>query len=179
MNNVVKWGMASMLAVALTGCSSGMYDKMTKRSHPHKASTEPTLAFSQGAGGPESFDGEELVGADTQALLERQVFYFDFDSSQLKDNYVRALKAHAQYLSQNPRAKIRLEGHTDERGSGEYNVALGERRAKTVERILEASGAQPNQVIVVSYGKEKPAVQGHEEGAWKYNRRAVIAYEES
>jgi peptidoglycan-associated lipoprotein len=72
---------------------------------------------------------------------------------------------------------MRVEGHTDERGSSEYNIALGERRAQTVARYMESQGAPSSQIVVVSYGREKPATQGHDESAWKFNRRAVLVYE--
>jgi len=120
-----------------------------------------------------SFAGSENDGNP----LEKRVFYFDLDSSEIKPAYLAVLRAHAQNISKNPSAHIRVEGHTDERGSREYNVALGERRAKSVARVLEMDGVGPRQLSVVSYGAEKPAVRGHDESAWQYNRRVEIVYE--
>ena len=85
--------------------------------------------------------------------------------------------AHAQYLASHPNQRVILAGHADERGSSEYNIALGEQRAKSVERMMRAQGVAANQLDVVSYGEEKPAVQGHDESAWQMNRRVEVGYQ--
>ncbi len=166
-----KWAVVLLSAVLLVACSN----KGTNRSGG-PAMDEDASAITTGAG-EGSYWGEDLAGMSEEQLLQRQVFYFDLDSSTVNSNYDGAIQAHANYLRSNPNAKVRLEGHTDERGSSEYNVALGERRAKSVEAMLVSNGASPSQIAVVSYGKEKPSVQGHDESAWRYNRRVVIAYE--
>lgn len=107
----------------------------------------------------------------------KDVFYFAFDRSDLDQEGKAALRTHARYLLKNKSAKIRVEGHTDERGSREYNVALGERRAKSVARELYNEGVGSDQVAIVSYGEEKPAVRGHNEKAWQWNRRGKLNYE--
>lgn len=112
-----------------------------------------------------------------QELLDMNVYYFEFDTSDVNSEYMPALQAHSEYLIANPSVNIRVEGHTDERGSREYNIALGERRAQAVAQVLFANGVAQDQVSVVSYGAERPAVSGHGESAWKFNRRAVIVYE--
>lgn len=123
-------------------------------------------------------DRSSFAGSDTDGNpLEKRVFYFDFDSSEVKPAYVAILRAHAQNVARNPSMHLRVEGHTDERGSREYNVALGERRAKSVARLLEADGVNGRQLSIVSYGAEKPATRGHDESAWQYNRRVEIVYE--
>ena len=104
------------------------------------------------------------------------MFYFDFDQSVVKQDGFADLEAHARYLSQNPGASVRLEGHADERGTREYNIALGERRANAVERLLIVNGASASQVETISYGEEKPAVMGQGEASWAQNRRVELKY---
>jgi peptidoglycan-associated lipoprotein len=122
------------------------------------------------------------TNADTEAagpqagLLAKRVVYFDFDSSEIKGEGTDIVAAHAKYLAANPTTRVRLEGHTDERGSREYNIGLGERRAQAVRRALLLQGAQDVQISTVSYGEERPAVPGHDEAAWAKNRRVEIVY---
>ena len=110
-------------------------------------------------------------------MLSIRTIYFDFDSSDISDVDVEVLKHHGKYLSLNPDARLRLEGHTDERGTREYNVALADRRAQAVMRLLLFQGAASDQITIISYGEEKPAALGHDEAAWKLNRRAELVYE--
>lgn len=109
-------------------------------------------------------------------LRENNTVYFKYDSDQIQDNYIAVMQAHAQYLRDNPDARIIIEGHTDERGTPEYNIALGERRARAVARYMQNLGVDVNQLSIVSYGEEKPVVPGHTESSWQQNRRAVINY---
>lgn len=111
-----------------------------------------------------------------EGLLANRVVYFDYDSSVVKDEAMPIIRAHAEYLSNNG-ASITLEGHADERGTREYNIALGERRADAVRRIMMANGVGSNQIKIVSYGEERPAALGHSEDAWALNRRSEIMYE--
>ncbi len=111
-----------------------------------------------------------------QSLRENNTVYFKYDSDQIQDEYVSIMQAHAQYLRDNPDARIIIEGHTDERGTPEYNIALGERRARAVARYMQNLGVDVNQLSIVSYGEEKPVDPGHTEASWKQNRRAVINY---
>lgn len=111
-----------------------------------------------------------------EGLLATRVVYFEFDSSAIADDYMPLLRAHAEYLSSNSGTTITIEGHADERGTREYNIALGERRADAVRRVLMANGASANQIKIVSYGEERPAVLGHDESAWSKNRRAELMY---
>lgn len=115
--------------------------------------------------------------AEQEALREVTTFYFDFDTSEIKAEARDVLVAHARYLADNPRQNVRLEGHGDERGSKEYNLALGERRAKAVERFLVVNGASRGQMETISYGEEKPAVMGSSESAWAQNRRVELVFE--
>ena len=111
-----------------------------------------------------------------QALRENNTIYFKYDSEQIQDAYVGVMQAHAQYLRDNPDSRIIIEGHTDERGTPEYNIALGERRARSVARYMQNLGVDVNQLSIVSYGEEKPVDPGHVESSWQKNRRAVINY---
>jgi peptidoglycan-associated lipoprotein len=106
----------------------------------------------------------------------RTVFYFDFDQSVVKQEGFSDLEGHAKYLANNPSATVRLEGHADERGTREYNIALGEARANAVARLLMVNGASSSQIETISYGEEKPAMLGHTESEWALNRRVELSY---
>lgn len=168
-NGLMKWVAILACTLMLASCASSKHSK--------KNNGMDGSSSSSGLGENETFWGDELATASESQLLDRKVYYFDYDSSAINDNYKRALKAHANYLQSHAGAKMRVEGHTDERGSAEYNIALGERRAQAVARYMESQGAPAGQIVVVSYGREKPATQGHDESAWKFNRRAVLVYE--
>jgi peptidoglycan-associated lipoprotein len=111
-------------------------------------------------------------------LLEQTVIYFDFDSTRIRPEFSEALAAHARYVSSLPDRVVRLEGHADERGSREYNIGLGERRAQAVRQVLMLQGVPAAQITTVSYGEERPAVSGSDEEAWSVNRRVVIVHGE-
>ena len=118
---------------------------------------------------------EEVKDPLEEGLLAIRVVYFDYDSSAIVDDSMPLIEAHAKYLSANGNS-ITLEGHADERGTREYNIALGERRADAVRRVLLANGVSANQIKVVSYGEERPAQLGHDESAWSKNRRTEFMY---
>ena len=105
-----------------------------------------------------------------------RVVYFEFDSIEVRSDSRAVVEANARYLLQNPNAGAVLEGHTDERGVPEYNIALGERRAKSVQRMMHAYGVPTRQIRVMSYGEARPAVEGHDEDSYSRNRRVEIAY---
>src|SRR5687768_3324631 len=116
-----------------------------------------------------------------QAALEQAkqagtIVYFDYDRAEIKPEYVPIVTAHAKYLNRADTLKVRLEGHSDERGSREYNIGLGERRAQAVRRALLLQGAGEPQLSTVSYGEERPAAAGSDETAWQRNRRVEIVY---
>jgi peptidoglycan-associated lipoprotein len=114
-------------------------------------------------------------GASAPAGTARLI-YFDFDSSEIRPEFVPVITAHAHALSRNASVRVRLEGHTDERGSPEYNIGLGERRAQAVRRALMLQGVTDAQVATVSYGEERPAMPGQSEEAWAKNRRVEFIY---
>lgn len=160
-------------AVSLAGCAS-------KR--PKEAPAAPANGAEGGAQAGGSLSANANRGADDEipgpqaGLLATRVVYFDFDSSEIKGGGTDVVGAHAKFLAANPATRVRLEGHTDERGSREYNIGLGERRAQSVRRALLLQGAADAQISTVSYGEERPAVPGHDEAAWAKNRRVEIIY---
>ena len=113
---------------------------------------------------------------DPSSQLADRTIYFAFDSSQVQEEYMDIIKRHASYLTQYPDVEVRLEGHTDERGSREYNIGLGARRAESVAQLLQAYGVAQDQIETVSYGEEVPAVEGSNESAWSENRRVEMVY---
>jgi peptidoglycan-associated lipoprotein len=142
---------------------------------PKKSADEDDL--SGGMGDSEFSDGSETgdssgFGAEPERVRELGSIYFDFDSAAIRSDARTTLKANAQAISSHSEWKtITLEGHTDERGSEEYNLALGERRANTAKQYLVDLGTPASQMVTVSFGEASPAVQGHDESAWRWNRR--------
>jgi peptidoglycan-associated lipoprotein len=113
---------------------------------------------------------------DPNSLLATRTIYFNFDQYDIKDEFRNVLTAHAEYLASNPTATVTIEGHTDERGTREYNIALGDKRANAVRQILILQGASASQISTISYGEERPVAMGHNEIAWAQNRRAELVY---
>ncbi len=160
---------------------------------PKKATTvEPPSAGSQvpGAGGT---SGGEAGSTSTSPLggdaattgggpgggpnaSVGRVIYFEFDKSDIRPEFAAVISGNAQFLAAHPNAKLKLEGNTDERGTREYNIGLGERRAQAVRRALLLQGASENQLVTVSFGAERPAVEGDDEAAWTKNRRVDLVY---
>ena len=125
--------------------------------------------------GDDEYLGGNLLDDPNSPLVNR-VVYFEYDSSRVREQDVITLEAHGAYLGDNPNVTIRLVGHTDERGSREYNLALGERRALAIRQILMLQGASVKQFDVTSYGEERTDVEGHSEAAWQQNRRVELNY---
>ncbi|MCG8433264.1 MAG: peptidoglycan-associated lipoprotein Pal [Gammaproteobacteria bacterium] len=113
---------------------------------------------------------------DPESPLAERIIYFDFDRSDIRSEFLTSLESHARYMVDNPSVRLRLEGHADERGSREYNIGLGDRRGQSVRRILLFQGVAAGQISTVSYGEERPAVDGHSEQAWAQNRRVELVY---
>lgn len=113
---------------------------------------------------------------DPNSPLSQRVLYFDLDSSQIKDEDRDILAVHAEFLAAHSEITVVLEGHADERGSREYNVALGEKRAKAVRQIMTLQGVTDDQIQVISFGEERPVALGHDASAWNLNRRVEILY---
>jgi peptidoglycan-associated lipoprotein len=172
--------MRRAIVVLLIAASLGLSACASKRpppAPPAAPSAADTGAEGSGAANPNASRGMDDEAAGPQAgLLATRVVYFDFDSSEIKGQGTDVVGAHAKYLAANATTRVRLEGHTDERGSREYNIGLGERRAQAVRRALLLQGATDAQISTVSYGEERPAVPGHDEAAWAKNRRVEIVY---
>ncbi len=126
------------------------------------------VAGNQGGGVVDEFD-------DPSSPLSHNLVHFDYNSAQVKE--IDVVNAHGAYLASHPNARVRLEGHADERGSREFNVALSERRAQSVKQLMKFQGARDNQFEIVAYGEERPLKFGHNEAAWAANRRVEIIYE--
>jgi len=131
-------------------------------------------AAARGAREAGKFAGDPLDDPDSP--LSQRSIYFDYDSAEIRSEYRPVIEAHAEYLASHPDTMVTLEGNTDERGSREYNLALGERRAESVKRQMVLLGASAGQIRVVSYGEERPVADGHSEEAWRLNRRVDIVY---
>ncbi len=171
----MNYRLNSLLALAvvalLAGCSS-TGDTQEGGADVEDRGTEGVET--SGAAGAGSFAGSSLD--DPNSPLSRRVIYFEYDSDEIQTEDQELVAAHATYLADNPNQLITLEGHGDERGSREYNIGLGDRRAQSVRRVLELQGVSPQQISIVSYGEEKPAAEGHSEAAWRLNRRVEIVY---
>ncbi|WP_445397618.1 peptidoglycan-associated lipoprotein Pal [Zobellella sp. An-6] len=127
-----------------------------------------------GAGG--ALSAEEQMRQQYEALRRENVIYFEFDRDEVTGHYAQVLEAHASFLRSNPSVSVLVEGHADERGTPEYNIALGERRAKAVTSYLQSLGVNGAQLAIVSYGEEKPVDTSRSEDSFAKNRRAVLVY---
>jgi peptidoglycan-associated lipoprotein len=169
-----------LAALALVGCAN-------RNTVPASAGSNETVGSAGAAAGDTGAASTQGTGSGSgigvsplsdqeQSLIKQLVVYFDFDSSEVRPEFNDMLAAHGHYLATHPNAQLRLEGNTDERGSREYNIGLGERRAEAVRRVLLLQGASADQLSVVSYGEERPAATGHNEAAWRQNRRVDLVY---
>jgi peptidoglycan-associated lipoprotein len=162
-----------LLVAVMAGCSS-TGDKQDGSVSIEDKGTSADGAVASGAAGSSSFGAGSLD--DPNSPLAQRVIYFEYDSAEITMDGQDLLVHHAGFLVANPTVHMTLEGHTDERGSREYNIALGDRRALSVQRVLELNGVAPEQMTVVSYGEEKPAAEGNSEAAWRLNRRVELLY---
>ena len=167
MMSKLRMAFAVLLVGALAACSSGV--KKNENANQGAVSTQPN----PNAVAPVVVD--ELNNPNSP-LAKRSV-YFDFDSYSVKDEYQSLLQVHANYLKSHPERHVLIQGNTDERGTSEYNLALGQKRAEAVRRALSLLGVQDSQMEAVSLGKEKPLATGHDEASWAQNRRADLVYQ--
>jgi peptidoglycan-associated lipoprotein len=174
-----------LLVLSLTGLLFGCSNSQVKEDQAVEVEDLSTSASASAEGSEEggaqaygTEDGSTSMIAldDPQSPLSVRIIYFEYNSDEIRSEYRSTIEAHASYLSQNPNTTITLEGHADERGSREYNLALGESRALSIKQQLLILGASSSQVRLVSYGEERPAVDGHDESAWQQNRRVEILY---
>jgi len=180
-----KWIIVAFVMAALAGCAST--DTQEAAPVEEKAPTATTTAPGTGAttsGVSSAGVSGTATGAATSAaalkdpnnILSKRSIYFDYDQFVIKDQYNAMIEAHAKYLQATKSARVTLQGHTDERGTREYNIALGQKRADAVKKLMIVLGASEIQIETVSFGKEKPRREGHDEASWAENRRVDILY---
>lgn len=179
---IMRLFVALLLGMFLSACES------TQQKRDEVVVEDMGTSLEDGTGAAEDDTGVQTYGAvddelsgmsaldDPDSPLSTRIIYFDYDSSDILPEYRGIVEAHASFLTENPDISITLEGHADERGSREYNLALGERRAESIKRQMTLLGVSPSQIITVSYGEERPQVDGHDDYAWSQNRRVEILY---
>ena len=180
----------AICAVMLTGCSEDeKKDVSLTDGTKHTASgirdaSTSGMNLASGALGSERNNSEMYPNAsigpefsDPNNPLSKSTIYFTYDSSQVQEDFIPVIAAHAQYLAAHPDQRVVLQGNSDERGTPEYNIALGEQRAKSVGSMMKVQGVSAGQLNIVSYGEEKPASLGHDEASWELNRRVELIYQ--
>lgn len=176
----MRHGLIPALVLVLAGCAGsggGMTDDGADGFDYGDGTSADDGASSSGYADDGYMSGDEFdESAAPGGVLENRVIYFEFDKSDVDEAGQVLLSEHGRYLADNPGLQVRLEGHGDERGSREYNIGLGERRAQAVRQILLLRGAAASQLSTVSYGEERPAALGSDEEAWSLNRRVEIVY---
>ncbi|CAM4234940.1 peptidoglycan-associated lipoprotein Pal [Pseudoalteromonas ostreae] len=181
LNKILKGLLIAVPVMTLAACSSSSdidEGAANQSNQSNQATVEQTTdndAVEVATLTPEQQAQEELT-KKYEALRQEQVIYFGFDTASIQGQYGELLRAHAEFLVKNPSVKVLIEGHADERGTPEYNIALGEHRGQAVEKYLQSLGVSASQMSVVSYGEEKPMVKSRTESAFAKNRRAVLVY---
>ncbi|MET0548901.1 MAG: peptidoglycan-associated lipoprotein Pal [Xanthomonas sp.] len=169
MNKTTRVLLVSLLSVAaLAGCAKKVKEQPQTDTTGTTGTTAPTGPSTSGLYGPGDLD--------TDSCLRQRVVYFDLDKDAVKPEFQAIMACHAKYLRDRPSSRITLQGNTDERGSREYNMGLGERRANAVSSALQANGGSAAQLTVVSYGEERPVCTESNESCWSQNRRVEIVY---
>ncbi|GGN26320.1 MULTISPECIES: peptidoglycan-associated lipoprotein Pal [Marinomonas] len=178
-NKLGKFAVIGLSAAWIAGCSTTATDtdsSTVAEDANSAANTDSAYGAGQDNATTSVIVEDKDTGMDSLAGVET-VFYFDFDKSIVRPESREALAKHAAYLVSNPDARVVLEGHADERGTREYNMALGERRAKAISRYLTIQGVAASQIETVSFGEEVPVAFGHDSNAWQLNRRVEVRYE--
>lgn len=168
--------LVAVLAVLISACSSGVKldDVPVEDRQPSQVGTVQPGQDAQSQVRPVTADTASATAAGPVGVA--RLVYFDYDSHEIKPEFKSLIDAHARFLRANAGRKVVIEGHTDERGGREYNLALGQKRSEAVRRALSLLGVPDSQLEAVSFGKEKPAAAGSDEAAWAQNRRAEISY---
>jgi peptidoglycan-associated lipoprotein len=172
-------------AVMLSGCSDDEVKDASLVDGSQNASSGINDASTRGLNNGSGMSGSAMypnagIGpefSDPNNPLSKSTVYFMLDSSQIQSDFIPVVAAHAQYLVAHSSQRVVLQGHGDERGSREYNIALGEQRAKSIASMLKVQGVSDGQLDVVSYGEEKPVSFGHDESSWELNRRVELIYQ--
>ncbi len=177
LNKIVKSLAIALPLLALSACSSNSdTDEQSQVDTNAQVTQNAEQDSVQVTAAKRAAEIEEQKRQESAKLRSEHIIYFGFDVSNVNDEYAAILDAHASFLNANADVKVLVEGHADERGTPEYNIALGERRAKAVVTYLENMGVNAEQLNVVSYGEEKPMVKDRSENAFAKNRRAVLVY---
>jgi peptidoglycan-associated lipoprotein len=180
-----NWIIGALLVAALAGCKSTetqdaapVEDRAPTATAPAATGGATTSGAPTGAvsGAPAGGPLSPAALKDPNNILSKRNVYFDYDEFVVKDQYKPLIEAHAKYLQANRGARAIIQGNTDERGTREYNIALGQKRADAVKKMMVLLGASETQIETVSFGKEKPRREGHDEAAWAENRRADIVH---
>jgi len=176
----------ALVAAVAAGCasqqtteeaaSSGTQTSASTQPAPGGAQASPTEQPAATSGSQMASTAASSQGSSAMSPSADRSVYYDFDKAIVKDEFRSVIESHGGYLSAHPGAKVTIEGNCDERGSREYNLALGQRRADSVKAKLKLLGVGEAQIETVSWGKEKPKAQGHNESAWAQNRRSDIVY---
>ena len=190
------WMIAAVLALFVSACATtqdeiiedgppivdeSATDGAASGAETADGATASGLDGSGDSGATAIAEGEREMGAaemleQSDGPLANRTIYFEYDSASLTDESIAILETHGNFIAANGEVRVRLEGHADERGSREYNIGLGDRRAQSVRRVLLFQGAATNQIDTVSYGEERPVDSGHSEEAWAKNRRVELIY---
>lgn len=171
---------ALVAAAFIAGCSSGVdLDSASadgKNGAPISTTDNGANSGNAGQSGVAGVDLSQSASDAAGPVDVSRILYFDYDSYIIKSDYQSVIESHARFIKANPARKVMLEGHTDERGGREYNLALGQKRAESVSRALALLGVPQTQIEAVSFGKEKPAMSGYSEDAYAQNRRVELSY---
>jgi peptidoglycan-associated lipoprotein len=185
LNKIMRSFVIALPVITMMACSSGPSEEELAAERNREAQAQAQAEAEAKAADDARVKAEaaarvkrakEIAVQEKQALINDQTVYFDFDRSSVQAKFYPILDKHAAYLVKNPSQKVVIEGHCDSRGTPEYNIALGERRAQAVETYLRNAGVSASQISVVSYGEEKPAVTGATEYAFAQNRRGIVRY---
>lgn len=192
--NIKPWLLVGFLTLFISACATTQDEVLDGPPEDGQMQVDTGVVTDDGSGGADAsgIDGGDDGGAtaiaddapmnaielleQTEGALANRTIYFEFDSAKLTTESIEILETHGNFVAGNGEVAVRLEGHADERGSREYNIALGDRRAQSVRRVLLFQGASTDQVETVSYGEEEPAMSGHTEEAWARNRRVELIY---
>ena len=175
MKNLALYLVVAALAAACASKEARQEAPVDNRS----TALPPTTASNQGSTTTRTQPAQGMVRnelTDPASPLSKRSVYFDYDSNAVKDEYRDLVTRHSRYMSDKRDSRIRIEGNCDERGSREYNLALGQRRAEAVKKVMTVLGVSDGRIETTSYGEEKPAAMGHDEASWAQNRRADIKY---
>ncbi|BAJ01762.1 peptidoglycan-associated lipoprotein Pal [Shewanella violacea] len=176
LNKLFKAMLVALPIIALSACSSTSESETDATGSTTGSGSElVTGGVETGAVTP-ILTPEEQQRLKYQELRKEHIIYFDFDRSSVSAHFAEILRAHGHYLVEHPNVRLMIEGHADERGTPEYNIALGERRAKAVAKYLQGMGVLPSQMSIVSYGEEKPLDFSRTDDGFAINRRAVLVY---